>query len=237
MSRPFRFDWKIALFSAVFLSIFVLLGFWQLERASDKERLIAAGVSRHAQAEVAITQAPGESARLQGLPVVLVGLYQPDKSFLLDNRVLKGKVGFELLLPFQVDDGPLVMVNRGFVAMGRTRDDTPSIPDLKEGSMAQGHIYIMQQGYFELKEDLSEVTRWPRIIQQGDPAMLETLLGETLYPHVVRLKPDDPNALPRNWPITVMLPEKHRGYAIQWFAMALAVSVAFMFYSFRPASD
>jgi cytochrome oxidase assembly protein ShyY1 len=29
-----------------------------------------------------------------------------------------------------------------------------------------------------------------------------------------------------------MSPEKHKGYAIQWFSMALAVLIAWLFFSF-----
>jgi len=168
VSRPFLFNWKIALFSGIFFVVFLLLGFWQLERATEKEHFIASAKSRHARTPVSIAEAPKIQAELQGLPIVLEGQYKPGKFFLLDNRVLKGKVGFELLLPFQVKGGPLVMVNRGFVAMAGTRNETPNIPALKNGTMAEGHIHVIQEGRFSLQEDLSEVTRWPRIVQKGN---------------------------------------------------------------------
>jgi cytochrome oxidase assembly protein ShyY1 len=56
--------------------------------------------------------------------------------------------------------------------------------------------------------------------------------GERVYPLVIRLEIDQLGSLPRYWPSTVMSPEKHKGYAIQWFSMALAVLIAWLFFSF-----
>lgn len=213
--------------------VFMKLGFWQLERASEKEVLIAEHEARRTLSAVHISDVPAVTGDLNGLPVLLKGQFEGDKFFLLDNRVLSGRVGFELLLPFRIDSGQLVLVNRGFVAMGRTRDETPVIPELKPVEIAKGSIYLVRSSPFSPTEDSSEVTSWPRIVQQSNPEILQVLLGEPLYPHVVRLNFDDPNALPRHWPTTVMQPVKHRGYATQWFVMALTITLAFAFFSFR----
>ena len=217
--------------------VFMKLGFWQLERASEKEVLIAEHEARRTLSPVPISDVPAVTGDLSGLPVLLKGQYEGEKFFLLDNRVLSGRVGFELLLPFRIDSGQLVLVNRGFVVMGRTRDEIPVIPALKPVEIAEGNIYLAQNSLFSLTEDSSEVTRWPRIVQQSNPEILQALLGEPLYPHVVRLKFNDPNALPRYWPTTVMQPEKHRAYATQWFAMAFTITLAFAFFSFRKPDD
>ena len=237
MNRSFLFDWKMALFSGIFFSLFIVLGFWQLDRASEKEVIIAADETRRNQSPVPITDAPSGTGKLNGLPVLLHGQYETGRFFLLDNRVLGGKVGFELLLPFRLSSGQLVLVNRGFVVMGRTRDETPFIPELKAVTVVEGNLYLGQHNRFSLREDGSEETSWPRIVQDSDPEILQRMLGENLYPHVVRLKFDDPNALPRYWPTTVMQPLKHEGYAFQWFAMAVAITLAFTFFSFSKLDD
>jgi len=65
-----------------------------------------------------------------------------------------------------------------------------------------------------------------------DPGILSGLLARQVQPFVVRLDAADPNGLPRNWVTTVMLPAKHQGYAVQWFAMALALVGMFVYFTF-----
>jgi len=74
---------------------------------------------------------------------------------------------------------------------------------------------------------------FPIIVQQIDVEKMNDAVGKRVYPFVIRLEADQFGALPRYWPSTVMSPEKHRGYAIQWFLMALAVLIAWWFFSFR----
>ena len=58
-------------------------------------------------------------------------------------------------------------------------------------------------------------------------AMLDTML----YPYSVRLDADSPGALTVDWPLVNMAPEKHRAYAVQWFCMALALLLIFLWRS------
>ena len=105
MNRSFLFDWKMALFSGIFFSLFIMLGFWQLDRASEKEVIIAAGETRRNQSPVPITDAPPGAGKVNGLPVLLHGQYETGRFFLMDNRVLGRKLGFELLRPFRLVAG------------------------------------------------------------------------------------------------------------------------------------
>jgi len=231
------FNWKLALFSGFFFILFVNLGLWQLERATAKEDLITEEATRRNLPPVLFNELPKDARHLSGTVVRLKGEYAPDRIFLLDNRVLKGKVGFEVLVPYRESSGVLALVNRGFVPMGRTREETPVIPSLITGEIADGSLYIAVENSFLLKEETIEVAHWPRIVQTSDPLVLQRLIGEDLYPHLFRLAESDPNALPRFWPTTIMLPVKHKGYALQWFTMALVIAIAFTFFTFRKNDD
>jgi cytochrome oxidase assembly protein ShyY1 len=231
------FNWKLALFSGFFFILFVNLGLWQLERAAEKEDLITEEANRRNQPPVLFNELPRDAHHLSGTVVRLKGEYVPGRIFLLDNRVLKGKVGFEVLVPYRESGGVLALVNRGFVPMGRTREETPVIPSLITSTFAAGSLYISVENRFIAEEETIEVANWPRIVQTGDPLVLQQLIGEDLYPHIFRLTESDPNALPRFWPTTIMLPVKHKGYALQWFTMALVIAMAFTFFTFRKNDD
>lgn len=219
------------MFSLVCLVVFARLGFWQWERADAKEIMLAADEIQRQAPPISLHQVPADPRSADGVRVRLTGSYLGDV-FLLDNRVLDGKVGFEVLRPFLDDSDQVVIVNRGFVAMGRTRADPPEIPALNEQVAAMGTIHVEAESFGTAAANIEEIGD-AKVIQVFDTDKIAAALGEEIYPHVLRLSAEDSNALPRFWPVTVMLPERHRGYAYQWWLMAIAVSVAWGVFTFR----
>lgn len=228
-----RGQWKVTLFSVVCLLVFVRLGFWQLDREQDKIELLAAQERQRHQPPVAIASLPRQGEEANMTPVRDRGRYDAAHTFLLDNRVLDGTVGFEVLVPFRPSGSErMVLVNRGFVPMGRTRQSMPAIPPVATGETTlRGRVYVGE--YRDVDPgDVAAALDSATIVQVADPEVIETLTTGDFYPHLIRLAPDDINALPRHWPVTVMRPETHRGYAVQWFAMAAAVAIAWGFFTF-----
>ncbi|MDG2072844.1 MAG: SURF1 family protein [Pseudomonadales bacterium] len=219
----FIFNWPMTLFSVGFLTIFVYLGFWQLSRYEEKLVLIA---DQQALA-TSPWQAPDDEM-VTGTPIQLHGHYDPESLFLLDNRILKGVVGFEVLnVFFEESTAKRVLINRGFVPMGRDREDKPKIPALVESKFLYGHVYHPSAPFLA---GHPQATAGP-IVQTQQPQVL--VANQLAYPWVVRLRESDLNALPRNWPVTTILPEKHRAYAIQWFLMAAAIAIAYSCFCIR----
>jgi surfeit locus 1 family protein len=232
LSRRFQFNWKVTLFAWFFCIVFVYLGFWQITREQEKVQLLA---DRAEQAErpplsvdaLSLSGEPnGTLVRLQGHFGDLVGL--------LDNRVLDGQVGFEVQQLFTDVGGQRFLVNRGFVSMGRTRSDTPSIPSVPEGLVTiDGVTYQPEAPPFQLDDAPIKLGPGLTILQRIETSSLADILEIDLYPSVIRIREGEAGALPRYWPDTVMSPARHKGYAIQWFTMAFAVVVAWLFFSFR----
>ena len=54
-----------------------------------------------------------------------------------------------------------------------------------------------------------------------------------VFDYSIRLAEATPGVLLRNWPVISTTPEKHRGYAVQWFAMAAALVLLYLYYSTR----
>ena len=229
--RKFRLNVRVAVFSLLCFVLFIKLGFWQLGREEEKRQLLEAN-SRLAASDPITAAELGEDSR-SGTPVILSGRYLPNPSLLLDNIVLKGRVGFEVLHLFQDEGGFLFLVNRGFVGMGKTRGTRVDIPVISEGHSAiRGKIYVGGGPPLGLEADPLVAGDFPSIVQKIDIRALENIIGEDIHPHILRLNEGETGALPRYWPEVVMGPEKHRGYAIQWFMMAFAVIAAWFFFSF-----
>jgi len=236
ISVQFRFNWKVTLFSVVFLVLFINLGFWQLRRADEKVQLLARAAARAHQPPVTLAAVPASAKAADGLPVELHGQYDPGQVFLLDNRVVNSRVGFDVLVPFHVTEADkYALVNRGFVPMGRTRQDVPEIPPIAPGTdKAVGSIHVAAiDGTQPGDVDPVKLASGVRIVEVASPAFAAATMGKAFYPHVIRLAETDPNGLPRYWPVTVMMPSRHRAYAVQWFLMALAVVIAWSAFSLR----
>lgn len=214
--------------------LFIQLGFWQIDRSYEKEILIEEDTIRRASPGVALNDLPKELSKLDGQPIKLIGHFIEDKAVLLDNVVFEGRVGYEVMVPFYDESSSkTVLVNRGFVQMGRTRADKPVVPPLMEGEqMIEGNVYVTKR-VNEKIETLNFEPKALRIVQSKDPLVLENLLGSNAFVHLVRLSDQNPNSLPRYWPIVTMLPEKHFGYAMTWFSMAIAIAIAFSVFTYQ----
>jgi surfeit locus 1 family protein len=239
MNRPLQINlnWKLALFSLTSLTLFIYLGIWQLDREDEKIGLMQAVEARVNQTPLVASILPGLGEKVDGLPVLIEGRYSEQQPLLKDNVVLAGQVGFEVLALFIDETSDIVfVVNRGFVPMGETRAVLPEIPPTPRGRLSlNGHVYVSTA--LDQQYAVGELIDGLQIVQSADPKLLQAALSTTVYPYLLRLDESTPTALPRYWPVTSMSPEKHRGYAVQWFLMAIAVIIAFGYFTFKSETD
>jgi len=67
-----------------------------------------------------------------------------------------------------------------------------------------------------------------------DVNILAKKLTYPLMPFQIELDKDQQSGFKRDWQTTtVMLPEQHIAYAIQWFALAFTLTILFIGYSFK----
>ena len=223
MSRPpfiWQLHWPTTLFVFALLPGLLALGVWQWHRADEKRVL-------QQQFDALQRAAPINAAQLADTPAnytraELRGQYDNARSFLLDNRVLNGRVGFEVLTPFVLADSrELLLVNRGWIAGDPARRQLPAIPAVSGAVELRGYIYRAADN--PLVENSANAASWPRVIDQIDFARMPTLLGGPVYPFTLRLDAGADGALSPEWPVVTNSPEKHVAYAVQWFAMAVVL--------------
>jgi surfeit locus 1 family protein len=221
-----KLNWRLALFSGFFLIFFVYLGTWQLQRSHDKTEMLAAA---DVQAKLPGKMLDQELVVSTGERIRMRGRFDSNRVFLIDNRVFEGRVGYEVLQVFESDNGQVALVNRGFVAGERTRKNLPEVPAASTTTqIIRGHAYLTE---LTVPEDNVAGADSPWVIQVAKPKLLERIVGADLFEFVLRLEEASPDALPRFWPVTTMTPERHFGYAVTWYLMAIAVLAAFVFSS------
>jgi surfeit locus 1 family protein len=216
-------EWRTAVFALLLVPLFLALGAWQLGRADEKRMIAERWESQRKLQAQPIENLDQESDGLAYRPVLLRGDLLADRNFLLDNRMRDGRYGVEVISPLRLESGALVLVNRGWLAADPYRRALPDVPGANVESSLRGYVYVPTRRDFTLGE-IADDSEWPRLVQTADPAGLGELLGEAVYPYIVRLDPDSPASLLADWPLMNAAPEKHEAYAAQWFAMAVVLA-------------
>ncbi len=234
--RNFRFDWKLSLLTALLMPLMLSLGFWQLRRGDEKVALQNTYDARQHETPVPLDSLdPAQD--LQYRQVQFSGHYDNSHVFLLDNRTNAGQPGYEVIVPVLADAGRIVLVNRGWIAQGPSRQSLPTIAAVEGEVSVQGSIYQNVGKQVVLGADI-EAAGWPKVVETLDPVRMAELAGiadqRQVFPYSVRLAELAPGVLTRFWPVISMTPERHRGYAMQWFMMALALAALYLFYSTKP---
>jgi len=161
--------------------------------------------------------------------VELSGEFIQDHYFLLDNRIVQGKFGYEVLAVMELADSDrAVLVNRGWVAGDASRQQLPEIGNIRGQQTLLGHVYVPPGDPF-LLADLALEPGWPKRIQAIEMNKLQAAFAAvssaTLFPYTVRIAPNSSAALSTNWQVINTSPAKHTAYAVQWFAMAAALLI------------
>ncbi|WP_157980372.1 SURF1 family protein [Pseudidiomarina taiwanensis] len=213
------------------ISILVKLGFWQLDRAEQKRQLFA----DYAEQQLPLNlNDPTAAEPERYASVEISGQFEANRYFLLDNQILNGQVGYQvigLLTPQPALSDTLVLVNLGWVPVGSNRAELPQL-ELPQGVLTiPGRYYQPSEFGFQLSDHILEQGPWPQRIQRLDIESLSELTQLPLAPYVVLLSEQAEFGWPRQWQPQVMAPEKHQAYALQWFSLALACVVVFIFAS------
>lgn len=225
-------NWRVSAFSVIFFMLFTYLGFWQLQRGEEKEQLLVVMEEKSKANPLAVRDLETPLDKIRGMPFYASGRFAQDQVVLLDNRVLKGQVGFELLQTFNVSgSGKRILVNRGFVPMGKRRTDPLPIPSTFDAASVKGIIYVPAEDNYVIEAGVETIGN-NLIVQAVDFDQISQQLGEDFHPFVLRLDREEAAALPRHWPVTVMLPGVHYGYTVQWFLMAFAIFMMYLWFSF-----
>ena len=80
-------------------------------------------------------------------------------------------------------------------------------------------------------------TGWPRLVQYPDMTELSAALGRDLAPRQVLLDPGVPDGYVRDWAVPGTTPDRHLGYAVQWFAFAALAAAIWIVLSLRKSGE
>jgi surfeit locus 1 family protein len=217
------------------------LGWWQLDRAAQKNALQAALDSRRALPPLGVADLaddPAAAALQHHRSVLLQGRWLPDATLYLDNRQMAGRPGFFVLTPLLLADGTAVVVQRGWQPRSMAdRTAVVAVPAPPGTVQLAGRIAPAPSRLYEFESAASGPIR--------QNVALDDLAREwrlKLRPFSV-LQEDPPSqgrqpsadGLLRQWQLPAADVHKHYGYAFQWFALSALMLGLYVWYQLiRP---
>ena len=224
-----RLPWLI--FTLLVFSGLVKLGFWQSDRALQKEQRIETIAQLSQTQALSLEKVLSETNEINDLPITMNGEFDNEILFLLDNQTNKGQLGYRVYQVF-ISGEHDVLVNLGWILGSISRQEMPNVQTITGKYQLSGHVRKIEKGIM-LMEQVLVKKEWPLRVQQIEIDKFSTLISRQLLPFVVYLDKTESVGYEKNWQPIVMPPEKHRAYAFQWFSLALAWILLMIFASIK----
>lgn len=227
-NRQWIIRWPWVVITLLVVAILIGLTLWQWQRAMDKAKLL----QRLAQSQSINAQQLKHlpSAAVDGLMLATLVHWLPPFVWLLDNQILQGRPGYDVIIPVNTDaNGDILLVNLGWIAAPLIRSQLPVV-DIPSSFIVEGMLRT-RLGGLRLGENIENNGRWPMRIQQIDTAELSQNLKRSIYPGVVYQLHNSPYVA--HYQPVVVSPDRHRAYALQWSLLAIAVIIVALAASFK----
>jgi surfeit locus 1 family protein len=157
-------------------------------------------------------------------------VYVPKYTVYLDNKIYKGMVGYHIITPLRIGASSMhVLVNRGWVAADRDRSKLPDVITPSRPLVVSGIATTATQKTLELSKELVSGQVWENL----DLERYRNVTGLQLQPVMILQQDDTKDGLIREWARPDLGIGKNLGYAVQWFAMALAVLIIYLVLSVK----
>jgi surfeit locus 1 family protein len=228
------------LLTAALLPLFLSLGLWQWNRGQARQQ----DWDQFARADLPAAEVP--AARLAEMPryarVRVRGHLDGTRQFLLDNMSHRGAPGYQVLTVLELEEGSRLLVNRGWVPFGGFREQLPDValPAGTDGTRVEltGRLAgLPSVGLASGRLAPAQDGRWPRVTSFPTMEQLADAYGERLLPVVLLLDADSGPGFLREWHPPGLPPERHVGYAVQWWAFALLLVGLFVGLNLKKRND
>ena len=222
------------LFALALTAGFASLGRWQLHRAAEKQALL------DQQAQLLADSAPQSLAELSLKSETRLatvegrGRFIDTPTLLLDNQRRGDAVGVHVYRVFQPFGGRTLLVDLGWLQLPPDRK-LPTLAPIAGEQRIGGLLTPPPASGLALGPAYSQSTPRQWLLTRVDLATLSRALHVELAPRVLRLDPKLPIGYVRdlNLLTNTLPPERHRGYAVQWFGLAFATLITALFLSLR----
>ena len=254
MRIGFRFKLVPFIATVLLVALGIALGNWQERRAAEKialEHKLALG---NAAAPFVLGAAPLDPAANLYRRVAVTGEFVRGWPLYLENRPYQDRVGFYLLMPFKIAGTDMhVLVARGWLPRNSVQREQLPPYQTPQGTVTIVGTVKLNAGHVMQLGSAPPLTPGA-IVQNADVAQVAAASGLQLQPFVLEqstppvpgaaatLMPagaaaDGDDGLLREWPAPALGVERNRGYAFQWYGLALMAFLFFVLNGYRRGKD
>lgn len=227
--------WTLALVAIV---LFVTLGVWQAQRAVEKQAMLDAVAQVLAQRKAVPLAEAANPGRMHAYDWSAdAGRFDERGPLWLDNQQRDGRPGVHAYRVFLPENAAPLLVDLGWLPLPANRV-MPTVA-LPPGRIeVRGLLAPPPSSGLALGSGIAaQGEGWVLTRIEPDVVSRTLKLSTPLAPRVLRLDPGLPIGYARDLQLLVnaLPPERHRGYSVQWFALAIAVLATALILTFRKA--
>ena len=214
-------SWLPLVVGTVFIALFTVLGAWQISRGLEKR---ASENLFHGETNYATWKNSMEVRPFQRLEAT--GRFDNDHQVLLDNITMKSRYGAYVITPLIGLDGePVLLVNRDWVEKGPNRPiETAQLEVPATPVTVRGRAGWLPRAGMKMGDAFAPGQEWPKTAVYPSSDEVAAALGREIQPFVLLMDEGEANGFYRKWEPPGFGPDKHFGYALQWFAMGVVLS-------------
>jgi surfeit locus 1 family protein len=219
--------------AAAFIALTIALGGWQTRRAEEK---LEAGRRVDEAARGPVLSVPAsrvDVASFERRRVVARGTFIARDTFFLDNKIMHGVAGYQILTPLRPERGGVhVLVNRGWIGAG-DRSRLPIVFTPEGPQAIEGEAVVPSSRFLELAPEQGTGPLRQNLVLARE----EKRLGLVMQPFVIQQTSDARDGLVREWERPDTGVDRHRSYALQWYSFAALAAVLYVVLGFKRASS
>jgi surfeit locus 1 family protein len=221
--------WVVTLAALMTIALTARLGFWQLDRAAQKNALQRSIDERGRQPPLAASQLArnaDEAAAQHHRRVRVQGRWRAEHTVYLENRQMNGRPGFYVVTPLSLPDGRAIVVQRGWIARHPAdRARLPAVPTPAGPVEVEGRIAPPPSRLYEFEGASLGAIRQNLALEAY---ARETRL--TLAPVSLLQEGGPSDGLLREWPRPTLNVRTNYGYAFQWFAFSALITALYVWF-------
>ena len=210
---------KALIFSLLAMIILLSLGTWQLERLRWKSHIIST-INK----QISLSPREINASVINDIKnynyrrIKLEGTYIYNKNITIYSKVLNGKVGRHLIIPFKTKFG-YILINKGFIP--KDYNINVAFAENAKNISINGIVKFQQKiNYFTPKNNLI-TNEWYYINLDEISKFLNIPLMDFYL-----IEEDNPKErYPVGSQYNLKVPNDHLQYAITWFSLAIALSI------------
>ena len=220
-----------SVFTIISFSILISLGTWQIKRLIWKENLIHFYLNQFKNKVINLNKENNIDKQIQFRQITAKGKFLNKNEIYITGKTYEGNAGFHVVTPFLIENGQLLLVNRGWVS------EKYKLPNSRKFSLIDKIIVIkgiarlpQKKGYFVPENDPEKnfwITIKPEEIKTYLKLKQQNFITEF---YVDILRESKKILLPIGVKPEINIRNQHLSYAITWYSLSIALLIIYFLY-------